>query len=76
MEIGGTCIGLGGWTPLLIVNQTILKHRIPYAQLQSSKLSTPSYKCMSNASTAFLPGPRLGALLSSYLEGALYKFHR
>src|SRR6218665_1950375 len=24
----------------------------------------------------FLPGPGLGALLSSYLEGALYKFHR
>jgi|SRR6218665_721650 len=25
---------------------------------------------------SFLPGPGLGALLSSYLEGALYKFHR
>src|SRR6218665_652022 len=25
---------------------------------------------------SFLPGPVLGALLSSYLEGALYKFHR
>ena len=26
--------------------------------------------------TFFLPGPGLGALLSSYLEGALYKFYR
>src|SRR6218665_1548177 len=25
---------------------------------------------------SFLPGPGLGALLSSYLEGALYKFYR
>src|SRR6218665_471256 len=25
---------------------------------------------------SFLPGPGLGALLSNYLEGALYKFHR